>query len=140
MAMEFPDNLADLGVAVQNFMMMRGGNLPENLRSAMLTALGAPSPVERVVKTGELLYGSRDIINDEAKALCAQLISFAAMQGWNGLNDDNRGGRIVQAMRRELGEKAPNGRWPKVPNDPERLPEITQALGLDAEDEINPTI
>lgn len=117
--MNFPDNIQDLGTASQTFMMMHGASLPEALRNTLLEAISAPSPVDRIVKTGEVLYAARDTLNDDGKALCAQLISFAALQGWHGLGDDNRGGRIVQALRRDLGEKAPSGKWPAADTDPE---------------------
>lgn len=117
--MNFPDNIQDLGTAAQTFMMTHGASLPEELRNTLLEAISAPSPVDRIVKTGEALYAARDTLNDDGKTLCAQLISFASLQGWHGLGDDNRGGRIVAAIRRDLGEKAPSGKWPVAETDPE---------------------
>lgn len=119
--MEFPDNIEALGKASQTFLMMHGGSLPEHLRDHLLSALGAPSPVDRIVKAGEALYANAADLDNDGKTLCAQLISFASLNGWHGLADDNRGGRIVMAMRRELGEKAPSGKWPVAADDPEAL-------------------
>ena len=125
--MEFPDNIEALGKASQTFLIMHGGSLPEHLRDQLLSALGAPSPVDRIVKAGEALYANAAGLNDEGKVLCAQLISFAALNGWHGLADENRGGRIVMAMRRELGEKAPSGKWPVAADDPEALAQYAAA-------------
>lgn len=130
--MEFPDNIAALGEASQTFIMMHGASLPEDVRTKVIAALGAPSPVDRIVKTGEALYAAREDLNDEGKTLCSQLISFAAMQGWHGLADENRGGRIVQAMRRDLGEKAPGStKWPSAEDDPAPAPEFAKPVAAE---------
>lgn len=134
--MEFPDNIEALGKASQNFIMLHGASLPEAVRDQVIAALGASSPVDRIVKTAEALYAARDDLNDEGKTLVAQLVSFAAMQGWHGLSVDNRGGRIVQAMRRDLGEKAPGStKWPAADTDPDPAPEFAkkEEAALDAE-------
>lgn len=119
--MEFPDNIEALGKAAQSFIMLKGSNLPEKVRDDVIAALGAPSPVDRIVKTGEALYAARADLDADGQTLCAQLISFAAMNGWHGLAEDNRGGRIVMAMRRDLGEDAPSGSWPEPETDPAPL-------------------
>lgn len=116
--MDFLDNIQALGTAAQTFMMTHGSSLEATLQRHLLDALAAPSPVDRIVKAAEALYAARDTLNDDGKALCAQLMSHAALQGWHGLAEDNRGGRIVQAMCRDLGEPAPTGEWPAPETDP----------------------
>jgi hypothetical protein len=117
--MNFPDDIQTLGAAVQSYLMKNGSGLSKKLGADLIAALGAPSPVDRIVQAGECLYAARDELSGEGKELCAQLISFATMNGWHGLSEENRGGRIVMAMRRDLGEKAPSGSWPKGDTDPE---------------------
>ena len=122
--MEFPDNIEALGKAAQTYVMLHGSTLAEDVRDRVIAGLGAPSPVDRIVKTGEALYAVHANLDDEGKVLVAQLISFAAMNGWHGLAEDNRGGRIVMAMRRDLGEEAPGGAsWPDPESDPSPLAE-----------------
>ena len=53
--MEFPDNIQALGNAAQTFVMLHGATLAEDVRDRVIAALGAPSPVDRIVKTGEAL-------------------------------------------------------------------------------------
>lgn len=123
--MEFPDNIEALGKAAQTFIMVQGATLSEAVRDQVIAALGAPSPVDRIVKTGEALYAAKSDLDESGKTLVAQLISFATMNGWHGLAVDNRGGRIVMAIRRELGEDAPSGAsWPDPESDPDPLPEF----------------
>lgn len=123
--MDFPQDIPALGQAAQTFMMLHGAALPETVREQALAALGNPSPVDRIVKLGEALYAARAELGPEGKTLAAQLISFAASQGWHGLAVDQRGVAIVQALQRDLGEKAPAGvKFPAPEDDPAPLPEF----------------
>jgi hypothetical protein len=82
----------------------------------------SPSPVDQIVRIGEYLYARRADIADEGKALLGGLIGFATIYGWHGLLTDDRGDRIVQAMRRDLGETPPEGEeWPLPASDPPAL-------------------
>lgn len=141
--MDFPDNIEALGKAAQTFVMLHGAMLSEDTRERVIAALGAPSPVDRIVKTGEALYAVSGDLNDEGKTLVAQLISFATMNGWHGLPQDNRGGRIVMAMRRDIGEDAPDTMpWPTADTDPVPLAEFAPQVAEDAaiaSPEIEPT-
>lgn len=123
--MQFPDNVEVLGKNAQIFMMSHGMELPASLQDFLLAAMGAPSPVDRIVKFGEALYAAAADLDDEGKILCAQMIGFASRNGWHGLAEDNRGGRIVMAMRRQLGETSPSGNWPDPEDDPAPLAEYT---------------
>ncbi len=118
--MDFPNEIGQLGLNLQNYLIAHGAALPEFTRNKVIEAAGSPSPVDRIVKVGEALYAAPGL-SDEGKTLVAQLISFAAMNGWHGLADDNRGGRIVMAMRRDLGDEAPGGEWPDMADVPEPL-------------------
>lgn len=126
--MEFPDNIPAANALTQTFAVEHGAELPDALREKLIEALAQPSPVDSIVKTGELLYAHRGELAAPAHTLTAQLISFAAMNGWHGLGQDNRGSRIVQAMRRDLGEDHPGGgEWPDPETDPDVSPEFAPA-------------
>lgn len=126
--MEFPQDIPALGLAAQNFMMLHGAALPDAVRSRAVAAISSPSPVDRIVKLGEVLYAARAEINAEGQALAAQLIGFAASQGWHGLSVEGRGVGIVQALQRDLGEKPPAGvKFPEPAADPAPLPEFAPA-------------
>lgn len=46
-------------------------------------------------------------------------MTFATLNGWHGLTEDNRGPRIAQAMQRDAGEEPPMGMtWPEAETDP----------------------
>ena len=79
----------------------------------------SPSPVDQIVQLGEYLYAHREDVADEGKDLGGALIAFATINGWHGLLEADRGNRIVQAMRRDLGETPPAGLdWPEPEDDP----------------------
>lgn len=82
----------------------------------------SPSPVDQIVRTGEYLYSQRALIADDSLDIAGGLIAFATMNGWHNLLADNRGNRIVQALRRDLGEDPPIGmEWPEPASDPPAL-------------------
>lgn len=117
--MEFPTEIGQLGQNLQNFLMVKGAALPEFTRTKVIEAVGSASPVDRIVKAAEALYAAKAELDDEGKTICAQLAQFAAVNGWHGMAEENRGGRIAQAMQRDLGEKAPVGKWPAADTDPD---------------------
>lgn len=79
----------------------------------------SPSPVDAIVRVAEYLYAQRATIAAAGVDLCGGLIAFATLNGWYGLLDGDRGNRIVQAIRRDLGETPPAGlAWPEPASDP----------------------
>lgn len=90
---------------------------------AKVQALSAsPSPVDQIVRTGEYLYSQRALVADDSLDIAGGLIAFATINGWHNLLADNRGNRIVQALRRDLGEDPPAGMdWPAPETDPVSL-------------------
>lgn len=119
MPMPVLDSIQAALAAVSNFLIAEGAALPDALRVALVESSGRPSPVDRIVEVGETLYSNASLLSDEGKMLCAALISFATLNGWHGLAEDNRGGRIAMAMRRETGEEPPAGlTWPEPESDP----------------------
>lgn len=105
--------------AISTFLIAEGGTLNTDLRDALVTSSGRPSPVDRIVEVGESLYTHAEYLSADGKLLCAGLVTFATINGWHGLSDDNRGPRIAQAMQRDAGETPPLGMsWPDAETDP----------------------
>jgi len=115
------DTITDARKAIRKF---NDDALPEHMRERFDTIASSPSPVDQIVKLGEFLYANRDQIDDDATELAGGLIQYATLNAWHGLADDARGDRIVQAIRRDLGEPAPNGvEWPDAASDPQPQPQ-----------------
>lgn len=96
--------------------------LPAYLRDRYRALRGSPSPMQQIAQLGEFIYANRAAIDDEGRALGCGLIAHANLNGWNPqyLGTDNRGDRIVQALRRDLGEQNPvdGASWPEPSTDP----------------------
>ena len=113
------ESITDARNAIMDFRAAHGMSLPEDIQPTFRELSVSPSPVDQIVKTGELLYARREELTPAASALAAGLISFAVMQGWHGLSEGGRGEGIVVALRRELGETPPTGSaWPDPEADP----------------------
>lgn len=102
-------SITDARNGIADFRADHFGDLPEELRARFRELSGSPSPVDQIVGVGEFLYANRDRLPDAGRDLVGALISFATINAWHGLLDDDRGNLIAQAMRRDLGEKAPAG-------------------------------
>jgi hypothetical protein len=114
-----PASIQDALSAISTYLITEGANLNTELREALITSSGRPSPVDRIVEVGESLYTHADYLSAEGKLLCAGLLTFATINGWHGLPNDNRGPRIAQAMQRDAGETPPLGmNWPDPETDP----------------------
>ena len=104
---------------LNSFLMVAGSDLPEWPRAQVNEAASHPSPVRRICGVGEAIYANRADVSDAALEVAAVLIQFATMQSWQGLDREGRGGRIVMAIRRALGESPPAGmEWPSPETDP----------------------
>lgn len=115
------DSLLAAKAAIADYAMMAAGTLPETTRGQLRDILSRfASPVTlTIMDTLEALYAAKSDLDDAGRTLVAQLATFAVGMGWNGINDDARGERIVAAMRRDLGEKAPSkAGWPAPDADP----------------------
>lgn len=67
----------------------------------------SPSPVDTIARSAELLYARADELDSDGRTLVAQLASFAALNGWHGMADGNRGGLIAQVMLGTIGDASP---------------------------------
>lgn len=104
---------------ISTFLITEGATLNTDLRDALVTSSGRPSPVDRIVEVSESLYTHAEYLSNDGKLLCAGLMTFATLNGWHGLTEDNRGPRIAQAMQRDAGEEPPMGMtWPDAETDP----------------------
>lgn len=122
------DTIADARNAIMDFRADHGNELPEDLRQEFRTLSASPSPVDQIVKIGELLYARRADCCPEASALAASLVAFATVNGWHGLSEDGRGENMVQALRRDMNQKPiPGFKWPDPENDPAPLEQFAKA-------------
>lgn len=88
--------------------MTRRAEFSEATQAHLDRAQGYPSPVERCGFYAEALYAARADMADEDRTLTGQIAHFMGLQGWAlyGFGDgpEGRGGRMFQAMRRDLDE------------------------------------
>ena len=113
------DTLAAAKSGLTMFLMTKGATLADPLREHLAAALASPSPVDMLVQSMEALYAARAELGAEGKTVIGSLAGFIMANGWHGINADDRGYRIVRAMRRDLGEAAPDGvTWPDPSTDP----------------------
>lgn len=113
------DSIQSALSGISTFLITEGAALTPELRDALVTSSGRPSPVDRIVEVAESLYTHADYVSNDGKLLCAGLMTFATINGWHGLTQDNRGPRIAQAMQRDAGEQPPMGMdWPEAETDP----------------------
>lgn len=91
----------------------------EELSALFRNHMSKPIPVEQLVESSEVLYGFREEISADAKKVAAGVVGFCTMNMWWGLAEDNRGGRMAQALTRDAGVPAPPGlSWPDESTDP----------------------
>ena len=102
--------------------------LPADVIEQVGKLCASPSPVDQIVRTGELLYARKVDLNDAGRSLAGGLIAFATVNAWHGLLEGDRGNGMVQALRRDLNETPPSGHsWPLAANDPAPLTEFVAA-------------
>lgn len=126
--MEPLTSIGEAKQAITVFMMAHGVELPEATRDHLLQAISEPSPVVMLVDVMEALYASTDKTSATMGAV-ARLADFIVPNAWHGINDDSRGTRIIQAMRRDMGVEAPEGvTWPTSETDPAPEPRFAAAV------------
>lgn len=95
--------------AIVQFDREKFSAMPTHVQAELtrLAAVGV-SPVDRVVRTAEMLYANRAVLTrNKDRLLAAQLINFASQYNFHGVNDGGRAQKIEQIMRREAGEDLP---------------------------------
>ena len=131
------DALADITAArraLRTYLAHADGTLPADTFNRLEELIDSPSPVDAIVRSAELLYARRDELDDEGRTIVGQLASFAAVNAWHGMADENRGGLIAQAMTRDLGIKVAAGQPKPQPaeDDPAPKPEFAKPVEADA--------
>lgn len=96
--------------------------MPEALFERLEGTVDSPSQVDAIVGTAELLYANHGDLDDEGRTITAQLASFSAVNMWHGLSIDNRGGKIAQAMAREMGAEVLPGQPAPQPAEEDPAP------------------
>jgi hypothetical protein len=126
--------------AISDFRIAFTVKLPDNIKEDLAEADADPSAVHRVLSVMELLYARAADLPPEGRELCAGLAALCGGNNWGGLFDDNRGGRIVQAMLRDNGEKFP-GLTEQLPaDDPVPLKQYTLQADIGLEPEAEPVV
>lgn len=100
------NSIGDAIAAIVQFDRAKFGSLPEHTQAELdrLAGVGI-SPVDRIVRTAEALFAERAALTrKQDRELVAGLMDFAALNGWHGLNDDNRAGRVASIMRAANGD------------------------------------
>ena len=101
------------------------GSLPEPTNEHVSKAVAEPSAIVTVMDTIEALYAMTEK-TDQVRKLIIDLVSFAMPYGWHGIYEENRGVRMILAMRRDLGGEAPEGvTWPDEADDPAPAPKFS---------------
>jgi hypothetical protein len=94
-------------------------DLPAHLQARFRALRSSPSPVDQISGLGEFIYANRKQMPDEFVEVGAALIAYANVNAWHELQQNQRGDRIVQALRRDSGEAPPAGmEWPDAETDP----------------------
>jgi hypothetical protein len=113
--------VSDAALAIQDFLMDRTAELPEDVRTKLRALVGpTTSPVDAVVRGAELMYARRSELPPEAQELAAGLALIAQQYNFHGLAVEDRGSKIALAMLREAGVAAPTGiTYPDPEDDPD---------------------
>lgn len=124
MVFEYPNSLPAASRLMQEFAAAELSNLSDFTRTKVIEALSELNIADQLVKFGEAIYADAKNVNAAARNAAAAIIGFASgftgYGPYHGLQLDNRGGRIVAALRRRNGHVSPNpDGWPAANTDPE---------------------
>ena len=131
MAFEYPDSLPAASRLMQEFVAAELANLPDFTKEKVIEAMSELSMADQLVKFGEAIYANAANVNAAARNAGAAIIGFASgftgYGPYHGLQVDNRGGRIVAALRRRNGHTSPNpDGWPAAATDPAPLSNLVE--------------
>lgn len=125
--MEIPTAIVVARSLISRFLIWEGANLAETTREHVVAAMAMPSSVDAIVTAMEALYADHANIGETGRNLVGALAGFASINGFHGLQNDDRGMRIARAMQRELGETPPAGAsWPDASTDPAADPRFAK--------------
>ena len=101
------DSLPDLTGAMNRHYALRATQLDKfaPAREHFDAAFNQISPVQRLASYGEALWACREQFAAEDRELAGQIGHFCASYSLFGYGDEQRGFRMLAAMRREGGEE-----------------------------------
>lgn len=106
--MDIITELPALQAAIGVHFTTRRDHFNEGTQVHLDKAFGHASPVQRAAEYAEALYAARAELEDQDRILVGQIAHLCGLQGYAlfGFEDGpaGRGGRMFQAMRRDLGE------------------------------------
>jgi hypothetical protein len=118
--MKLYEGLAAAADAVREFYYTNKSELPPFIADRLKSAVGTGySPVDLVVTFTELAYANREAFPKEGLEIAAGCAQIIHQHGFHSdLNGRTMG--IQGALRRDSGERAPNGSggWPDKAKDP----------------------
>ena len=113
--------------AIDEYRLAYPKSLKDDTKDALNSAMRQTSPVVQIVNFAETLYARREETNKTGKELAAGLFSFATTNGFHGLDgEEQRGRKIIAAMRRDAGDEPVAGSWPDKKDDPEPKAEFVR--------------
>lgn len=120
--------LTNPGEALQAIAVFLANHLndqPEDQRQQLLDVATNADAQMRIINTGEFIWARREFLTDDAKQLGASIAHFGGT--WDlHYYKEGRGFHMARALRRDLGEPAPEGTaWDDPANDPDIRPEWT---------------
>ena len=132
--MDFPTNLSEGSRVMQDFSASGElAKLPDFTKEKVMSAMSELSMADQMVKFGEAIYANAANVNSEARNAAAKVIALAsglvsAIGPYHGLQNEDRGARMVAALRRRNGHVAPanSDGWPPASEDPAPIAEMVE--------------
>lgn len=110
------DIITDGGALKKALFQYWKASCPAEMQDGLLAIILEPVDAETMTKAGPFLYAHYDLLDAAGKTLCGQFFKFADDSHWTTYNEQNRSADVVQAVRRDLGEK---GKFPDPKDDPQ---------------------
>lgn len=104
-------NIPDAFNAIRELERNEWGALPTIVQETLdKTAEVGSSPVDRIVRVAEAIYANRVAVSANAAETAAGLFMLASMNGWHGLNEDDRAAKAATILRGGDDADAPEPR------------------------------
>ena len=102
-------NIPEAMDAIRQLEINKYNDLPAPVQRTLDRSAGlGSSPVDRIVNTAEAIYAHRGEVDQDVRDVAAGLFTIGAVNGWHGLNDDDRAHRAAVVLRGGSEENAPN--------------------------------
>lgn len=135
--MDYPNlqHAEDGAKAIQNFLRSATlADLPRDMQDQAWDLIAPGQSISfAVAHFAHMVYARQDEVSNDALKLAAACAGVTGTLGIDDMGVDNKGIRMMQAMRRRSGEKAPVGMsWPDAENDPEPRESFKKKVEPDA--------